>query len=123
VLYPGPQPSGDSKVAVAYGWLRASHRKLDAARSTPHRPYHTHDEVQKLRPGEPVAVEIEILPTSAVFERGHRLVVEVGAVDDPHFGFQHDDPRDRVRAGEVTVHTGGAFDSHLLLPVIPALDG
>ncbi len=119
VLYPGPQPSGGSKIAVAYGWLRVSHRKLDSVRSTPYRPYHTHDEIQKVRPGEPVAVEIEILPTSAVFERGHRLVLEVGAKDDPHTQFQHDEPRDRIQNGEVTIHAGGAFDSHLLLPIVP----
>ena len=106
-------------MAVAYGWLRVSHRKLDPVRSTPYRPYHTHDEIQKVRPGEPVAVEIEILPTSAVFERGHRLVLEIGAKDDPHTQFQHDEPRDRIRRGEVTIHTGGRFDSHLLLPIVP----
>src|SRR5262245_36859064 len=119
VLYPGPQPSGDSVVAVAYGWLRLSHRKLDPARSTPYRPWHTHDEIQKVQPGEVVPVEIEILPTSALFERGHRIVLDVGAVDDPHTQFQHDDPRDRVCRGACTIHTGGAFDARLLVPIVP----
>jgi predicted acyl esterase len=54
-----------------------------------------------------------------VFERGHRLLLEIGAKDDPHTQFQHDEPRDRIQRGEVTIHTGGRFDSHLLLPVIP----
>ncbi len=119
VVYPGPQPQGGSTVAVAYGWLRLSHRKLDPVRSTPYRPYHTHDEMQKVRLGEPVPVEIEILPTSAVFEPGHRLVIEVSAQDDPRIMFQHDDERDRIRRGTCTIHTGAAFDSHLLLPIIP----
>ena len=118
VVYPGPLP-GYSSVAVAYGWLRLSHRKLDAARSTPYRPLHSHDEVEKVAPLEPLAVEIEILPTSAVFERGHRLVLEVDDDDDPRMLFQHDDARDRVPRSKCTVHTGGGFDSHLLLPVIP----
>ena len=30
---------------ISLGWLRASHRKLDAARSLPYRPFHTHDEL------------------------------------------------------------------------------
>ena len=119
VTYSGPQPGGDSRVAVAYGWLRLSHRKLDPERSTGYRPYHTHDEIQKVHPGEVVPVEIEILPTSAIFEPGHRLVIEVGAKDDPRSFFQHDDPRDRIERGTVTVHTGGTFDSHVLLPIIP----
>ena len=119
VVFPGPQPQADSTVAVAYGWLRLSHRKLDPVRSTPFRPYHAHDEIQKVQPGEAVPVEIEILPTSAVFEPGHRLVLEIGAHDDPRSFFQHDDPRDRILRGTCTIHTGGEFDSHLLLPIVP----
>src|SRR5262249_17096155 len=82
VIYPGIQPGGASAVAAAYGWLRVSHRKLDPLRSLPYRPFHTHDEIQKVKPGEVVPVEIEILPTSIVLEPGHRLVREVGARDD-----------------------------------------
>ncbi|HJW68243.1 MAG TPA: CocE/NonD family hydrolase C-terminal non-catalytic domain-containing protein [Candidatus Binatia bacterium] len=104
---------------MAYGWLRASHRKLDESRSRPWRPFHTHDELQKLQPGEIVPLEIEVWPTSVVVEHGERLVLEVGAKDDPQSFFQHDDPRDRARTGTNTIHTGGAFDSHLLLPIIP----
>src|SRR5215472_13717388 len=47
------------RIAAAYGWLRASHRKLDPERSTPYRPYHTHDEIQKLTPGDTVPVDVE----------------------------------------------------------------
>ena len=119
VTYPGPLPEGP-RIAAAYGWLRASHRKLDPARSTAYRPYHTHDEIQKLTPGEPVRVEIEIWPTSIVFPAGHRLVLEVGSHDDKNTTFQHSDSRDRVYAATNTIHTGGRFDSRLLLPIIPA---
>jgi predicted acyl esterase len=119
VTYPGPLPEG-LRIAAAYGWLRASHRKLDAARSTPYRPFHPHDEIQKLTPGEPVPLAIEIWPTSTVFARGHRLVLEIGSRDDPASMFQHSDPRDRVQVGTNTLHTGGRFDSHLLLPIIPS---
>jgi len=118
VTYPGPMPEGP-RIAAAYGWLRASHRKLDPARSTAYRPFHTHDEIRKLTPGEPVPLEIEIWPTSVVFARGHRLVLEVGSHDDPRSTFQHSDPRDRVQEGTNTVHAGGRFDSQLLLPIIP----
>lgn len=113
---------GQAEIAAAYGWLRVSHRKLDPARSLPFRPYHTHDELQKLAPGEIVPVEVEIMPTSAVFARAHRLVLQVGAEDDPRIApFLHDDPRDRdpLRSGSVVLHAGGAYDSHLLLPIIP----
>ena len=105
---------------AAYGWLRVSHRKLDPARTKPYRPYHSHDEIQKVAPGEIVPVEIEIWPTSVVLAPGERLVLEVAAHDEPRIApFLHDDPRDRICARAVTLHTGGRFDSHLLLPVIP----
>jgi predicted acyl esterase len=119
VTFPGPMPGG-SPIAVAYGWLRASHRKLDPSRSTPWRPFHSHDELQKLEPGAVVCVDVEIWPTSVVVERGERLVLEVGAKDDPQSFFQHDDPRDRIQTGAITIHTGGSFDSRLLLPIVPA---
>ena len=118
VTFPGPQHG--MQVAAAYGWLRVSHRKLDHARSTPYRPYHVHDEIQKLRPGEIVPVDVEILPTSVVFQRGHRLVLEVRAEDDPNAAYLHTDPRDHLQSGTVHIHTGGAFDAHLYLPVIPS---
>ncbi len=117
VTYPGQnQPA----IAAAYGWLRVSHRKLDPERSTPYRPYHTHDELQKVKPGEVVPVEIEILPASMVFPKGHKLVLEVASRDDPRIEpFTHTDSSDRIRSGTNSVHTGGAYDSYLLLPVIP----
>ena len=109
------------EIAAAYGWLRVSHRKLDQKRSTPYRPFHTHDELQLVKPGEVVPVEIEIWPASMVLKREHRLVLEVASQDDPRiFPFTHTDPHDRIQSGTNAIHTGGDFDSYLLLPVIPS---
>ena len=55
--------SNDPRVPVGLGWLRASHRKLDPKKSLPYRPWHSHDEIQPLKPGEPVELDIEIWPT------------------------------------------------------------
>ncbi len=41
----------DAHTPIAQGWLRCSHRKLDPKLTLPYRPYHTHDEEQKLTPG------------------------------------------------------------------------
>ena len=62
---------------VALGWLRASHRALDAARSRPDMPVHPHDREERLAPGEIVPVDIEIWPSSTRFDAGEtlRLVV------------------------------------------------
>ena len=108
------------EISGAYGWLRLSHRKLDPTRSTPYWPFHTHDELQKVKPGEIVPVEIEIWPASIVFHKGDRLILEMGSKDDPKIvPFTHTEPGDRIQTGINSIHTGGQYDSHLLLPVIP----
>src|SRR2546428_375807 len=65
----------DPHTPIAQGWLRASHRKLDAELSTPYRPYHSHDGVKKLKPGEPVELDIELWPTSIVVPAGHPVAL------------------------------------------------
>ncbi|WP_413804834.1 CocE/NonD family hydrolase [Streptomyces sp. OE57] len=111
---------------VVKGWLRVSHRALDEEKSLPYRPYHPHTERLPLEPGTPVPASVEILPTSMVFAKGHRLGLVVQAADrsDPS-RFRHNDEQDRSETafrGINTVHSGGELDSHLLLPVIPAAD-
>jgi uncharacterized protein len=129
----------DPRGCAGFGWLRASHRKTDPGRGTPGRPWHTHDEPQPLRPGEAVALDIEIWPTSVVIPAGYRLGVSVQGRDFElpgegpwpvafgvpmrgHGVFVHDDAADRppgVFGGRTTVHAGGAHPCCLLLPVIP----
>jgi predicted acyl esterase len=130
----------DPHTPVAQGWLRASHRKLDARLSTPWRPYHAHDEKQPLKPGEIVQLDVEIWPTSIVVPAGYRLALTVRGKDyewqkatgarlsnfkNELLGcgpFLHDDPRDRPRdvfGGQVTLHMGPQYPSYILLPVIP----
>jgi predicted acyl esterase len=129
----------DPHTPIAQGWLRASHRKLDPALSKPWRPYHTHDELQKLTPGEPVDVSVELWPTSIVVPEGYRIALSVRGKDYEWQAatgaklsnfknelkgcgpFLHDDPRDRPRAvfdGEVRLHFDANETNYLLLPVI-----
>ena len=50
----------DAHTPIAQGWLRCSpHRKLDPKLALPYRPYHTHDEEQKLKPGQVYEVDVE----------------------------------------------------------------
>jgi uncharacterized protein len=111
-------------IQMSMGWLRASHRELDPERSLPHRPYHTHKRRLPLVAGEPTAVDVEIWPTCVVLAPGHRLRLEISGNDDHMKAdhYQHDDADDRPAKlfdGEKTIHTGGAHESYLLLPVIP----
>jgi len=108
--------NGYEKDAVAKGWLRVSHRALDPKRSTPLRPWHTHTRAEKLQPGEIVPIEIEILPSSTLFEAGTRLELWVRGRDGAKYpAFRHAKP---PRGGRHTVHAGGRFDSHLLVPLL-----
>ena len=131
----------DPHTPIAQGWLRASHRKLDAKLSKSYRPYHTHDEVQPLKPGEVYPLDIEIWPTSIVAPAGYRIALSVRGRDYVYPGgsggrlsnmkneftgcgpFLHDDPRDRPVAGfggTTTIHFGNGRDNYVLLPVIPS---
>ena len=131
----------DPHTPVAQGWLRASHRKLDVRLSTPYRPYHTHDELQPLTPGEVVPLDIELWPTSIVVPAGYRIALTVRGKDYEYAKstgaklsnfknelrgcgpFLHDDPRDRpatVFGGKNTLHVGPDRECYVRVPVIPA---
>lgn len=135
--------SADSATPLTHGWLRASHRKLDEAKSLPWRPFHTHDEIQKLTPNQPVDLDIEVWPTAITVPKGYRIALSVQGVDYSSpatrmaasgkmarisgngVGFlTHHSGQDRpadVFGGTVTLHTGvGGEDApHVMLPVIP----
>ena len=105
---------------VTFGWLRLSHRELDPERSTPWRPVLRHTAAAVPEADEIVDVQIEVGPTSWVFQAGHRICVEIGSRDLPGaFPFLHNDKDDRRTGGTVTIHTGPGTHSALLLPVIP----
>lgn len=107
---------------VALGWLRASHRELDAARSTPEQPIHPHTREEPLTPGVPVPLEIEIWPSSTLFREGERLRVLVKGQDiytDMPPGPAATLHQDLRNNGTHILHTGGKYDAHLLVPGIP----
>ena len=110
---------GEPLQCVTKGWLRASHRKLDAAKSLPFRPYHAHDERWPLKPGEPVECQVEIIATSMVFKKGHKLRLDISPADG--VGTQHFThfPADYNQGGVTTIHSGGDKPTWLQLPIIP----
>lgn len=141
--------SNDPHTPMAHGWLRASHRKLDPELSLPHRPFHTHDERQPLKPGEVYEVDVEIWPTSIVVPSGYRIGLSVRGRDyvwpghesqplppehrasAPRHGgtgvgpFRHIDVVNRpadVFGQPVTLHWSSEHQPYLLLPVIPDLE-
>ncbi|HWX39329.1 MAG TPA: CocE/NonD family hydrolase C-terminal non-catalytic domain-containing protein, partial [Candidatus Sulfotelmatobacter sp.] len=129
----------DPHTPIGQGWLRASHRKLDAALSKPWRPYHTHDVVQPLNPSVSVELDVEIWPTSIVVPAGYRIALTIRGKDYEHAcrggklsnfknelrgcgPFLHDDPTDRpakIFSGQTTLYQEKNRQPYLLLPIIP----
>ena len=107
--------NGYANDCVCKGWLRASHRELDPARSRPGRPWHTHASRRPVKADEVVPVEIELLSSCTIFEGGSSLRLDVLGQDaDSYPAFRH---KHTVNRGRHTIHTGAAFDSHLLVPI------
>jgi predicted acyl esterase len=108
---------------VALGWLRASHRELDRARSSEHQPVLLHRNERPLQPGKIEPLEIEIWPSSTLFEAGSRLRLIVQGTDLQKYShsrhpiyMRHEDS---VNHGRHVIYTGGARDSYLLIPIVP----
>ncbi len=131
--------SNDPRTPIGLGWLRASHRKLDAAKTKPYRPWHTHDEKQPLKPGDVYEIDVEIWPTCIVVPPGYRLALNVrgkdyevdGTVAHVPFSpypmkgvgpFLHTDPHDRPDAifkTKNTLHFAPGKMPYVLMPIIP----
>jgi len=106
---------------VTKGWLKASHRRLDEGRSEPWRPVHPHDVSEPLAPRQVVPAEIELLPSSTRFRRGEVLRLDVqGRWFFPRDPFRGQFPAayEPSPPGTAVLHCGGAYDAHLLAPVI-----
>jgi predicted acyl esterase len=100
---------------------RVSLRKLDSEKSTVNEPYYPFNESQKLLPHEVVPVEIGLWPTGMRFHPGEILEIAVAGfryeAADEHgpgmmkFGSDNN--------GNHVIHTGGKYDSKLIVPFIP----
>jgi predicted acyl esterase len=132
--------STDPNTPIANGWLRVSHRALDPEKSKPWRPFHPHDRVEPLSPGQVYECDVEIVTSCIVVPAGWQVALTVRGKDYEyegelsefgkkfHYGTRgtggmtHNDPDDRpaeIFGGRVTLHAGGGRESYLLLPIIP----
>jgi predicted acyl esterase len=74
-------PSGKRQL-ITTGYLKASHRELDAARTTEGNPYHPHTRSVPVEPGTVEEYVVRLYPFAATFLPGHQLVVELSN-DEP----------------------------------------
>lgn len=116
-------PDGASR-PLTQGALLGSHRALDPDRTwylpdgTVLRPHllSTRSAVEPVVPGELTRYDIEIFPTAAMIEPGHRLRLTVTTYDFPHL-VPTKPARRALVGGSYQLHHGGPTPSHLLIPV------
>jgi uncharacterized protein len=113
------RPDG-KEVYVQSGYLRASHRKLNEARSTPTLPVHTHlaTDSAPLPAGELVPVRVELYSATHVFRKGSRLRLIISAPGGDRVAWAFDTP---ATNGQVVneLARGGRKASKLVLSVVP----
>ena len=103
--------------AVSRGWLRASHRALDAERSTEMEPVHSHGAPQPLVPDEVTRFDVSIEPTAYLFKAGHRIRLDLANGDSAvteALWSHHYAPN---KIGRDTIHHTAIQPSCLILPI------
>ena len=108
-------PDGSEKI-LTRGFLKASHRALDIEKSKSWRPWHPHDKVELITPGEVYEYEIEIVPTCNLFLEGHSLKLEISSCDPATNLIYTHDPIPRSVTNTILT---GKDQSRLIAPYIP----
>ena len=112
-------PSGDTK-RVGKGWLKASHRALDKARSKPYNPYYTHIKADLVKPGEINEYSIGFGNIVNVFKAGHRIKLDIESLESPRDPEIQIHYHPHLNSAKTTLHKiyrDKEHRSHLILPV------
>lgn len=114
-----PRPSSQLTCRTSHlGVLRASFRNtFDPAKSTSNEFHHSFDKQEKLPPGEVAELHIPFWPAGMVFKAGEGIALKVAGSpprlpEFPGVGSPHQN------AGDHTIHTGGRFESRIVIPFV-----
>ncbi|KAF2193179.1 alpha/beta-hydrolase [Zopfia rhizophila CBS 207.26] len=125
-----PYSSKNEPEPLAKGFLRASHRKTDPAKSLPERPFHTHlkEDNAPLNAGQVVRIDVEMYPAAARIKSGWRLRVDITPTkDQPDIpGYTPPAMREwysESHEGTNSVHIGADYKNYILCPVVPRKEG
>ena len=101
---------------VSHGWLRASRRPDPNHIADLLVPTFDGNQEREVIPGEIIELNVEILPSSTLFEAGSSLVLEIKGRDVTELpNFQH---HQVFNSGIHTLRCGASFPSVLLVPLI-----
>jgi predicted acyl esterase len=112
-------PQGNERV-LTRGWLRGSHREIDATRSKPWEPFHPHTRSEPLIPNKIYEFNIPIVPTGTLFKAGSMIKLKISCTDD-----QPKNPLEMIACGNlyrqspsrITVYHDPEHPSCLFLPI------
>lgn len=117
------RPDGNERY-VQSGWLRASHRALDVAKSTVLDPRQTHTKVDAspLTPGKATSIRVALFPVAHVFRAGSQVRISVQAPGGNRtlWTFETIKPKGLTRN---SVGTGGVKASRLVLSEVKSPKG
>ena len=111
------RPDGQ-EVYVSRGWLRASHRALDPALSTPLAPYQTDTQAdaRALVPGRPTYMRIQLWPFDYVFRKGSSIRLWIDAPTGETGGWS----LDYIKTPEINkIYADGRNPSAIVLGYLP----
>ena len=125
--YPLPVPveqvpnSNVAKTLGPQGFLRASHAISLVPGKSKNELYYTHDRRERIKPGTVVCLEITLWPIGMVFAEGEGIMFRVAGHDMCYPEVEMIRPTKPIdeNVGTHVIYTGGKYDSHLILPVIP----
>jgi uncharacterized protein len=112
---------GGIETGVTRGFLKASHKALDAARSKPFAPFHPHTGADPIKPGEVVEYAISLGNMVNVFKAGHRIKLEIESLvspRDPEIQIHYHPILNSSRTTLHKIYRNREFKSRLILPVI-----
>jgi uncharacterized protein len=120
----GPVMQGITKAGASIlnykgsnGRLRASMRHLDDAHSSDEIPAHSFDKIEKLAPGEVVALDIDMFPVGLILYPGEQLRLIVTGHNIVGGAMPMVENVQTCNHGRHIIHTGGDRASYLQLPV------
>lgn len=125
--YPCPVPVEDvpnvntAKTLGPTGFLRASHAVSRVPGDSINEIEYAHDRREPVAPGTIVCLDITLWPMGMVFTEGEGIMLRVSGHDMtyPEVDLVRLTEAADENVGTHVIHTGGRYDSHLILPIIP----
>lgn len=125
--YPCPVPLEEvpntniSKALGPQGMLRASHSVSREPGTSKNEVLYKHDRREPIKPGSVVCLDITLWPMGMVFAEGEGIMLRVSGHDMAYPEILPIKPTKATdeNLGTHVIHTGGQYNSHLIIPVIP----